>query len=193
MVKDYTNLLNGLTQRPGSCRDFANPTPHSPHGLQNRILIERFTPASPDAPVQRVIRDGNIAVTWGLNNLVERIATSTFAYSAENSGWVQAMAVGIDSSPAFGYSDNSLNASTHVLYLSQASLNKSDAGVRTLEYQGTFIDTATPYLIAEVGLFGSQGAGGNMVAASTLASTDQVNKGTGDTVNISYQLIFASA
>ena len=67
----------------------------------------------------------------------------------------------------------------------------SDAGARTVEYQGTF-DDAGSYTIKEVGLFGNAAATSNMIAHSTLAATDQVNKGTADTVNISYQLIFDS-
>lgn len=190
-MRDYTSLLDGLTRRPGSCQDFANPAPHSPHGVQNRVILERFTPESPDRPVQRVVREGNIAVTWGLNNMVERLVTATEAFSNRSNGWVQAMAVGTDST-APTFTGNALNASqTFVLLQSTAEMSISDAGNRTVEYQGTF-DDAAAYSIKEVGLFGSQGASGNMIAHSTLAATDQVNKGTGDTVNISYQLIFDS-
>jgi len=162
--------------------------------VQNRIMLEHFTPESPDEPVKRVVSDGNIAVTWGLNNLVERIVSGTFEFSHTTAGWVQAIGIGTDSDPAFGYSEDSLDASTWTIALSQtASMSISDKGDRTLEYQATVIDTDNPWSVAEVGLFGSQGAGGNAIAMSKLAATDQVNKATGDTVNISYQLIFASA
>jgi hypothetical protein len=154
--------------------------------------MERFTPASPDHPVQRTEREGNIAVTYGLNNLAERLVSASAAFSDQTTkGWCQAMAVGTDSSPAPSFTGDTLNSSQTFVLLSAASMAVSDAGARTLEYQATF-DDASAYLIAEVGLFGTQNASGSMIAHSTLAATDQVNKGTGDTVNISYQLIFDS-
>jgi hypothetical protein len=138
-----------------------------------------------------VEQDGNIAVTWGLDRLVNLIVTATSAWSHDENGWVSALYVGTDSAPAFGYSDNALNSSISSVALSDGAgqMLISDKGARTIEYQATITNTTSAFSIAEVGLFGS---GTNAVALSTLAATDQVNKATGDTVNISYQMIFAS-
>ena len=189
-MKDYTYLLDGLTRRPGLTRTCENPTPHSPHMIQNRIMLEKFTPESPDVPVQSVVQDGNLAVTWGLDRLVNLIVTGTAAWSNQTLGWVSALYVGTDSDPAFGYSDNALNSSIWSVNLGGGSMGISDKGDRTVEYQATIINTTSAFSVAEVGLFGSNT---QAVALSTLAATDQVMKATGDTVNISYQLIFASA
>jgi hypothetical protein len=159
--------------------------------MQNRVVLEKFTPESPDKPVHRSVREGNLAVTWGLNNMVERLVTATAAFSNLTNGWVNAMAVGtVSTAPTFtGDALNSLT--TKVVLQSTAEMSISDAGPRTVEYQGTF-DDGGAYVIKEVGLFGNAAADQDMIAHSTLAATDQVNKGTADTVNISYQLIFDS-
>ena len=54
------------------------------------------------------------------------------------------------------------------------------------------IDDALAYTINEVGLFASALPVNNCVAHSTLAASDQVVKGTADTVNISHQIILNS-
>lgn len=183
--------LTGITRRPfGANSPIQNPGPHWPAKLQNRVIIEKI---SPDGAVARVVREGNVMATYGLDSLCSLLATGTQAFSDQTTkGWVQCMAIGTHTTAAAS-TRSALGASTATVLLSEASMAVSDLGARTLEYRGTF-DDANAYEINEVGLFGTQNAaGGSMVAHSVLAATDSVNKGTGDTVNVSYQIIFTTA
>lgn len=177
--------LAGIT-RPGWTEP-RNPGEHVPCPMRNRIILEKH---SPDGTVSRTIRDGNIMTTYGLNNLAELIASGTQAYSATN-GWVRVMAVGTGTTAAAS-TDVTLANSTASVHISAASMVASDAGARTLQYNATF-DDANAYTINEVGLFGTDTAAGSGVARTVLAASDQVVKGTGDTVNVSYQVIFTTA
>ena len=177
--------LEGIT-RPG-WSDPINPGEHVPCPMRNRVIVEKH---SPDGSSSRVIRDGNIMSTYGLNNLAELVASGTQAYSASN-GWIRVMAVGTGTTAAAS-TDVTLANSTASVHISAASMVASDAGARTLQYNATF-DDANAYTINEVGLFGTNDATGSAVARTVLAASDQVVKGTGDTVNVSYQVIFTTA
>ncbi len=181
--------LDGITRksRGAPC---VNPAPHCPALFRDRIIVEKH---SPDGSKTRAVQDGNVMVTYGLNNLGELLVTGTQAFSDQTSkGWVQCMAIGTDATAPVS-TNSKLGGSTATVLLSAASMAVSDKGNRTVEYQATF-DDSNAYTIKEVGLFGTQNAGGgSMVAHSSLAASDQVIKGTGDTVNVSYQVIFTTA
>lgn len=179
------SFLDGIT-RQGKC-EARNPGDHMPLPFRNRVIMERH---SPDGSKARVVRDGNIMTTLGLDNLVNYLSTSALAFTATN-GWIRVMAVGTDSTAAAS-TQTALVASTASVHISAASMAVSDAGARTLQYNATF-DDSNAYTIKEVGLFGTDTAAGTMVARTALAATDQVVKGTGDTVNVSYQIIFTTA
>lgn len=174
-------VLNGITRAGGS--PVTNPGEHFPLRMRNRVILEKH---SPDGKVQRVVHEDNIMCSYGLNWLCERAASG-----GEASSWVQAVAIGTDASAPVS-TNTTLGASTAVKAVSAASANISDAGNRTFEAQATF-DDANPYTVKEVGLFGTTDASGSMVAHSTLAATDQVIKGTGDTINVSHQIVFTTA
>lgn len=180
-------MLNGLTRPTFRPSAPFNPGIHSPAGFHNRLIIEKH---SPDGSMERREHVGNIATTYGLNNLGALLATGTQAFSATN-GWVRAMAVGTSTTAAVS-TDTTLGASTASQHISGASMDVSHAGGRSLNYLGTFAD-ANAYTINEVGVFGTNDASGSAVARSVLATSDAVVKGTGDTVNVTYQFIFTTA
>ena len=64
----------------------------------------------------------------------------------------------------------------------------SDAGARTLQYNGTFASNGNACQIHEVGLFATNNATQHMIARSVLGS-DSINRGASDESRISYQLI----
>lgn len=175
------SVLDGIV-RGGDGASASNPVPHAPLMMQNRIIIDHFTP---DGQYNRTVHEGNILATFGLDQLVNILANNSVG-----SDWVIAMGVGTDNT-AEASTHSGLIASTAIVHLSQASMNVSDKGARTVEYQGTF-DDSNAYALHEVGVFNSNVADDSMVAR-TLLGTDSVNKGTGDTVNISYQIIAGTA
>lgn len=188
-----SSFLDGITRTRSPKMDRpTNPNPHSGAGWKNRVTLEHWTPGKEgQAPqmAQRVV-ESNIMCTVGMDALVNLLSTSALAFTATN-GFVQAGAIGTGSSgPAS--TDTALANSTASVHVSAASMNISDKGARTLEYQMTF-DDALAYTVKEVGLFASNGVTGSCVARSTLAATDQVIKGTADTINISHQIIFTTA
>ncbi len=183
-------ILNGITRKGNT--EIKNPNAHSPMGMRNRVIVERYTPDGKGGSVlaQRVVQKGNIMCSIGLDVLNNLLATSALAFTATN-GWVQTGAIGT-STTAPTFNDTALNNSTASVHISAASMNLSDAGARTLEYQMTF-DDGLAYTINEVGLFASSLPVNNCVAHSTLDATDVVIKGTADTVNVSHQIILNSA
>lgn len=183
--------LEGLTRQSAFRAPFRNPADHAPFGMQNRVIAEKWSP-SPDGPrlAQRVVHQGNIMCTVGIDALVNLLSTSALAFTATN-GWVQAGAIGTGST-APASTDTALANSTASVHISAASMSLSDKGARTLEYQMTF-DDSNAYTMKEVGLFASNGVTGSCVARSTLNATDQVVKGTADTINVSHQIIFTTA
>jgi hypothetical protein len=162
-----------------------------PLAFQNRVLIRH---EHPDGTYTDHCQQGNILVTYGLNNLVEKIAAGSASWSGSQS-WVRAMVLGnSNATDAIGYSDVSIGNAGSTKAQSSDSLVSSDAGARTLEYQATFSD-GDAYEIHTVALFGTTGAAyaGSMIGAILLTGANTVNKGTGDTVNVSYQVIAQSA
>ncbi len=183
--------LDGIT-RLNFRSPLRNPGPHCPASIRNRVIIEKHSPGK--GMVQRVVQDGNMMVTYGLDQLCKLICSGSAAFSdrtGTGAGWIRTMAIGTDST-APGFSNDTLNASTASLALTGAAGSVSNKGARTLECQGTFSD-GSAYTIKEVGLFATNSATGSMVAKSTLAATDQVVKGTADSVYLSHQVIFTSA
>lgn len=181
------SFLSGITRSGRVAARATNPGDHWPVLAKDRVILER---RSPGGKVKRIVREGNILTTYGLNDLAEKLATSTIAFNATN-GWIWAGAVGT-STTAAASTDTGLIASTAIVHLSAASMVGSDAGARTLQYNMTF-DDSNAYTINEVGLFGTDSATTRAVARSVLAASDQVVKGTGDTVIVSYQIIFSTA
>jgi hypothetical protein len=156
-----------------------NPQPHLPLAFQNRVKGKLI---GPDGEVkQEFVHEGNVMATYGLNNLMERIATG-----GEASDIVHMGAVGTQTTAEA--SDNTgLYAGTNSAFLSAASMNGSDLGNFTVEYQMTF-DDASDYEIHEVGLLGTNDMSDSLIAR-TMVGTDSVNKQTADTVLISYQIV----
>lgn len=173
------NALAGITHR-GS-KPVTNPTQHTPVRLQDRIILEKHTP---DGQVQRVIQEGNVLCSFGLDNLAQQVAEEAISHV-----WIEGMGIGTDTDTPASTVD-SLAASTK--FLSGASCVISDLGARTVEARATFSD-GDGYSIKEVGLFYSNVATASCIAYSSLNVTDQVIKGTADTVNVSYQVIFVTA
>lgn len=186
LSKKRNSILAGVTRIVAGMRPLANPPPHSPLGFQNRVIAEVH---GPEGLKQRVDHYGNIMVTYGLNRLIEMLASD----SQGASNWVQAGAIGTGTTPV-GYSDNSLVASTAIVHMSEASMVASDAGARSLQYNMTFASSnpGGACVINEVGLFGTNVATTSMIARSVLG-TDYINKGASDTVYVSYQIVAASA
>lgn len=172
-------LLDGIT-RPGR-NPLSNPREHSPLVLQHRIICEVKDRKSGKSK-SRVIHEGNVLATYGLNRLSEMLISD----AGGASDWVSAGAIGT-STTAENSTHVGLFNSTAIVHLSQASMAGSDKGNYTAEWQMTF-DDASAYEVHEVGLFATNNATENMIARSELG-TDSVNKGTGDTVYISYQII----
>ncbi len=181
--------LSGITRGLDKTVEWQNPSQHSPFAAANRVIIERH---SSDGETERVetVETDNVLCTVGLNHLCELLQSSALAFSATN-GWVQTGAIGTGDTAATS-NDTALANSTASVHISSASMAASDKGNRTYEAQMTF-DDSNAYTIKEVGLFASNGATGSAIARSVLATSDQVIKGTGDTVNVSYQLIFTTA
>jgi len=161
-----------------------NPAAHLPLRLQNRI-VGKVRDRETGELKQEFVHQGNIMATYGLNNLIERMATG-----GEASDLVHAMAVGTHTQ-AEASGNTGLYASTAIAYLSAASMAVSDKGDLTCEYQATF-DDANAYALHEVGLLGTNDATGSLIARSMLG-TDSINKGAGDTVEITYQIIAGTA
>ena len=178
-----TNILDCIT--PGRRAEMAtNPTPHCPLTVQNRIkyqVRDRFT----GEVRQKGIHEGNIMATYGLNVLGELIATG-----GEASDLVHLGAVGTQTT-AEASENTGLYAGTNSVFLSAASMNVSDKGNLTVEYQMTF-DDASAYEIHEVGLLGTNDMTDSLIARA-MVGTDSINKATGDEVNYSYQIIMGTA
>jgi hypothetical protein len=181
------NRLAGIT-RPSTRfggTPFSNPTPHAPVLMQNRVQAEVI---GPDGAVKhRIDHSGNIMATYGLNRLIEMLASDTNGASR----WASAMAIGTSTTAAASTQD-SLVASTQIIHLSQASMVASDGGARTLQYNGTFASNGNACQIHEVGLFATNNATQNMIARSVLG-TDSINRGASDEIRISYQVIAGTA
>jgi hypothetical protein len=73
-----------------------------------------------------------------------------------------------------------------------STVNRSDKGSYTTEYQATFSDTDDARTIHEICLCQTNTYDASGGARSVLG-TDSVGKGTADTVNISYQFIAGTA
>lgn len=178
------SILDGIVRKPKfSCG--RNPDPHSPLGVQNRIIMEVI---GPDRVVKkRIDHQGNILLQYGLNRLSEMLASDAGGATA----LANYIGVGSDTTAA-----NSTQAGIGTTFgtgtAGGATVNRSDKGSYTVEYQATFSDTANARTIAEVALCQTNTYDGSGIARSVLG-TDSVGKGTGDTVNISYQVICGTA
>lgn len=152
--------------------------------VKRRVMLD-----SPSVIIRKAHVDhrGNIMATYGLNRLIEMLASD----SDGASNWVSAMAIGTSTTAAASTQD-SLVASTQIVHLSQASMAASDAGARSLQYNATFASNGNACSINEVGLFATNAATANMVARSVLG-TDSINRGASDEIRISYQVIAGTA
>ena len=178
------SILSGIVRKPqfGGGR---NPDPHSPLGMQNRIIMEVV---GPDGKVKkRVDHSGNILLQYGLNRLSEMLVSDTDGASL----WMQYIGVGNDTTAA-NSTHSGIGSTFGTGTAGGATVNKSDKGSYTTEFQATFSDTANARTIEEVALcqtntYNASGGGRSVLG------TDSVGKGTGDTVNITYQFIAGTA
>lgn len=197
---NQSRFLDGITCKPGSAAGrFHNPRAHSNMGIRNRIIGEVWGPdptlklkgkAAAKAPkvlLQRFERIGNIACTYGLDQMAQVFASDTNGASR----LVSAMALGTDSTAAAS-TQTALGGSTQIIHLSQASMAASYPGARTLQYNGTFASNGNACSINEVALFGTNNATTRMLARSVLGASS-INRGSADEIRISYQLIFGTA
>lgn len=158
-----------------------NPTAHNPLRIQNRIRMQVRDRLTGEVR-QDGVHVGNIMATYGLNDLIERMATG-----GEASDIVHMGAVGTHTT-AEASGNSGLFAGTNSVFLSQGSMAVSDLGNLTVEYQMTF-DDGSAYEIHEVGLLGTNNMAASLIARSMVTGANSVNKGTADEVNISYQII----
>jgi hypothetical protein len=158
---------------------------HSPFRAKNRIKIRLV---GPDGVIkQEFDHVENIMATYGLNWLCERIVTG-----GEASSWVQRMGIGT-STTAAASDQASLIASTASVHISDASMDASDAGNMSCNFQATFAanNPAGAAAIHEVGLFGGTALSGSMIARSVLG-TASINKGASDSIQITHQVVFTT-
>src|SRR5205814_1659858 len=102
---------------------------------------------------KRIVHDGNIMCTAGLNFLCALLASDTNGATR----LVQVGAIGTSTTAAASTQD-SLVASTQVVYMSQASMVASLFGARTVQWNMTFGSNGQASQINEVGLFCTNGA-----------------------------------
>lgn len=183
MIKSRGSILDGISRR-------GNPAePHSPLGVQNRVLMDVFGPDEDGEIVckQSVVHEGNILLTYGLNRLAEMLASDAGGASA----WMNY--IGLGSATQVANSTYSGILSTFGTGTAGGATHaRSDGGARTAEFQATFSDTDNARTIEEVALCQTNTYDASGGARSVL-DTDSVGKGTGDTVNISYQFIAGTA
>lgn len=181
-------ILRGIT-RPGSYSSQRNPVPHSPAGVQNRM---RLNVVGPDGKVKQDTGwlYGNILNTFGLASLASMVGSGA---GVNASTLVSTMALGTGTA-AETSTDAGLVAGTASVYITQASLTKTNLGNRTVEYQATFASNnpAGAATINEVGLFCNSTANSQLLARKTLG-TNSVNKGASDTIQVSYDTIYTTA
>ena len=191
-------FLDGISRKPGSA-PFSNPRAvHTNLAVWNKLTLECWGP-DPDGKLDpatgkplivqkaRVERIGNVANTYGLDQLAQLLSSDTNGASK----WCSAMAIGT-SSTAPASTDTALGASTQIVYLSQASMVASYPGARTLQMNATFASNGNSCTIAEVGLFGTTSATTRCLAHATLGNSS-INRGTADEIRVSYQLVFGTA
>lgn len=177
MIK--TSILDGVVRR-------AEPAePHSPLGVQNRVLLDVFGPNEDGNVVckQSVVHEGNILLTYGLNRLVEMLASDAGGGSA----WMNYIGLG-SATQAANSTYSGILSTFGTGTVGGATHSRSDKGARTAEFQATFSDTDNPRSIQEVALCQTNTYDASGGARSVLG-TDSVVKASGDTVNISYQFI----
>lgn len=160
-----------------------NPGDHSVMAAQDRVIIDLI---GPDGEVkQHIDHQGNLLATYGINNLVERIATG-----GEASDWISAAAIGTDTTAA-NSTDDALGNSTQIVHLSAASMVLSDGGDMTLEVHMTYASDGNAAEIHEHGIFGTNAATAKMVARAVLG-TDSINRGASDEIRVTHEIIFAT-
>lgn len=178
--------LNGIIRRGHT--PFKNPDPHSPINVGNRV---RLRVVGPDGQIKAETPwVSNILTTFGLASLASMVGSSA---GVNASTLVSAMRIGTGTTAAAS-TDTSLVASTGAVYITDASLTKTNLAARTVEYQATFASNnpAGAAQINEVALYANS-TGDTQVVARTVLGTASVNKGASDTMNASYQLRFTTA
>lgn len=177
------SILNGIIRKP-RFRGGENPVPHSPLLMRNRVCMEVI---GPDHEVkQQLTHEGNILQTYGLNRLIEMLASDAGGASA----WMNYIGVGNSTSTA-NSTQNGLIGTFGTGTVGGATANKSDAGNLTIAYQATFVDTGNARTINEVALCQTNTYDASGGARTVLGAS--VNKQTGDTVNITYEVIAGTA
>jgi hypothetical protein len=180
-----SNFLRGLT-RPGSS-PFKNPAPHASPGFVNQVRVQSIKPDG-------TVRDDsgwieNIMCTFGLASLASMVGSGA---GVNASTLVSAMRIGTQTTAATS-TDTALGASTAVVYITDASLTKTNSAARTVQYQATFASNnpAGTAQINEVGMYCNSTAESQM-AAHTILGTASVNKLASDTLQISYNVVFTT-
>lgn len=193
-MQSTKNPLDGLTRRAQFQGGLMNPRQHSPSGVQNRIRLEVWSPRKPGEDGASLMKRrsviekiGNMLATNGLDRLAELIATGGEA----STQWVNAMAIGTHTT-AESSTATALGASTQRIHLSQASMNVSDVGSRTVRWVGTFASDGNASEIHEIGLEFTTTAAQTLIARSELG-TDSVNRGASDEIRVSYDSVFTTA
>lgn len=174
--------LDGITRPNKQQVKLENPRNHSPLVLQNRVVGELRDKKTGKCK-SRMIHEGNICCTYGLNRLSEMLISDADGLS----NWISGAAIGSDTT-AENSTQGSMSFPVHAfVHLSQASMEGSDKGDFTSEWRMTF-DDSSAYEVHEIGLFCTNAATGFMAARSVLGA-NSFDKGTGDTLYMSYQII----
>lgn len=173
----------GLGDDPG------NPDPHSCLHVRNRVIAEVWGPKGRAKFVKkaRIVHNGNIMLTYGLDKLASMLATD--AGGASN--WCLSGAIGTSTTAAASTQDG-LVASTQIVYASQASMVFSRFGAMTWQAAMTFASNGQASQINEVGLSATNAATVSGVARTVLG-TNSINRGTADEIRVSYQVVLSTA
>lgn len=175
------NILAGIT-RPSAGPQCSNPVPHAPVGIQNRV---DFDVVGPDGKIKQSVRDvKNIMVTYGLASAAKLLSTKTSA----GSSWAQTMAIGT-STTAANSTQSGLVASTQLC----GTFSRSDVGNMTANYLGTFASDGNAASIQEIGIFASNVGNDSMICRSVLTGTQSVNRGSADSIQVTYSVVFVTA
>jgi hypothetical protein len=180
---DRSDRLRGITRPSWGSHPLKNPGAHCPLYFQNRVQAEVVGPDEQGNLVtkQRIDHTGNIMVTYGLNRLIEMLASDAGGASA----WANVGAIGTDSTAA-NSTNTGLGNSTQLA--SGASFARSDAGDRTWQGNMTFASNGQAAAIHEVGVFQTNQATASMIARSVLG-TASINRGASDEIRVSYQIV----
>jgi len=173
--------LNGITRSPrGMARGSDNPAPHCALPWMDRVEWDVI--GQNGEKKAHGVHEGNLVVTYGLARLAAILATDAGGGSA----FANYAVIGTDST-AVGASDAALGASTQA----HGTFSRAVSGV-SVNYTATFASNSQASAIKEIGLYQTNTYTGSMIARSVLG-TDSINRGTGDTIQVTYTLVCKTA